>query len=233
LTFSASGGRTTRPPRWRRLVGKDDTNQTSSTEEGQRMKTFGNKTKIAATVAASVAALTGTALASGADARKIVVTDPHLETRVVQLGELPGFWSANCPLTFSSARGWAQGDPTEAAAVRSEGFAVGVRELLRSRSGDLGVSVALRFRSAAGARTDLDRREQLAARSGYAMNFAVLGSPAVRAYSVRAGGFTTVHVAFTRGIDEFAVAVRAAKSADIGTLQRALAPAVARAAGRR
>ena len=196
------------------------------------MKTFTNKTKMAATVVASVAALTG-ALASGANAREVVAIDPNLEVRVVQLGEVPGFWAADCPLAFGSASAWAQGDSAEATAVRSEGFAVGVRELLRSRSGDVGVSVAMRFRSEAGASNDLDRREQLAGREGYATNFAVPGSPSVRAYSVRTAGFTTVHVAFTHGTDEYAVAVRAAKSTDIGPLQQALATAVTRLAGRR
>ncbi len=197
------------------------------------MKRFSNKTKTAATVVASVAALTGAALASGADAREVVATAPSLEARVVQLGEVPGFWAANCPLAFSTSTAWAQGDDSEATAVHSEGFAVGVRELLRSRSGDVGVSVALRFRSAAEASTDLDRREQLAGRGGYATNFAVPGSPSVRAYSVRTEGVTTVHVAFTRGTVEYAVAVRAAKSADIGALQQAVATAVKRVAGRR
>ena len=196
------------------------------------MKTFTNKTKMAATVVASAAALTG-ALAAGANAREVVAIDPNLEVRVVQLGEVPGFWAADCPLAFGSATGWAQGDSAEATAVRSEGFAVGVRELLRSRSGDVGVSVAMRFRSEAGASNDLDRREQLAGREGYATNFAVPGSPSVRAYSVRTAGFTTVHVAFTHGTDEYAVAVRAAKSTDIGPLQQALATAVTRLAGRR
>ena len=198
------------------------------------MKTFSNKTKTAATVVASVAALTGAALASGADARGgVVAADPNLEARVVQLGEVPGFWAANCPLAFSTSTAWAQGDNSEATAVHSEGFTVGVRELLRSRSGDVGVSVALRFRSAAGASADLDRREQLAGRAGYATNFAVPGSPSIRAYSVRAEGVTTVHAAFTRGTDEYAVAVRAPKSADIGALERALATAVKRVAGGR
>jgi hypothetical protein len=197
------------------------------------MKSFSNKTKMAATMLASVAALTGAALASGADAREVVTTDPNLEAHVVQLGDVPGFWAANCPLAFSTATAWAQGDNAEATAMHSEGFTVGVRELLRSRLGDVGVSVALRFRSAAGASTDLDRREQLAGRAGYATNFAVPGSPSIRAYSVRAEGFTTVHAAFTRGTDEYAVVVRAAKRADIGALQRALATAVKRVAGRR
>ena len=197
------------------------------------MKTFTNKTKMAATVVASVAALTGAALASGANAREVAPIDPNLEARVVQLGEVPGFWAADCPLAYGSATGWAQGDTAEATAVHSEGFTGGVRELIRSRSGDVGVSVALRFRSAAGASTDLDRREHLAGHEGYATNFAVPGSTSVRAYSVRAAGVTTVHVAFTRGADEYAVAVRAAKGADIGRLQQALATAVTRLAGRR
>jgi hypothetical protein len=232
LTFGVSGGRTTRALRERRLAGEDDTNQTGSTEEGHGMKTFTNTTKRAATVVASVVALAGAAPASGAHAREVVAIDPNLEVRVVQLGELPGFWTVDCPLAFGSATAWAQGGNAEATAVHREGFAMGVRELLRSRKGDVGVSVALRFRSAAGASTDLDRREQLAGHTGYATSFAVPGSPSVRAYSVRTAGFTTVHVAFTRGTDEFAVAVRTAKRAEVGALQQALATAAGRVAGR-
>ena len=144
-----------------------------------------------------------------------------------------GFWAVNCPLALGSATAWAQGDKAEATAIHNEGFAVGVRELLRSRSGDIGASVALKFRSAAGASADLYRREQLAGRAGYATSFAVPGSPSVRAYSVRAAGVTTVHVAFTRGTDEYAIVVQAANGTDIGPLQQALATAVSRVAGRR
>jgi hypothetical protein len=194
------------------------------------MNTFTNKTKMAATVAASLAALSGAALAHGANAREVAATDPNLAARVVQLGEVPGFWAANCPLALGSATAWAQGDNAEAAAVHSEGFAVGVRELLRSTLGELGASVALRFRSAGGASADLGRREQLARHTGDATSFAVPGSPSVRAYSVRTAGFTTVHVGFTRGTDEYAVVVKAAQGTDISTLQQALATAVARVA---
>ena len=196
------------------------------------MKTLTNKTKKATTIVVSLAALTGAALAHGANAREVTPTDPSLEARVVQLGEVPGFWAANCPVALGSATAWAQGDNAEANAVHSEGFTVGVRELLRSRSGDIGASVALRFRSAAGARADLDRREQLAGRAGYATNFAVPGSPSVRAYSVRTAVVTTLHVAFTRGTDEYAIVVQAANGTDIGALQQTLATAVTRVAGR-
>ena len=69
------------------------------------------------------------------------------------------------------------------------------------------------------------------AHTGYATNFAVPGSHSVRAYTVRASGFTTVRVAFTRGADEYAVAVATAKRTNIDALQRALAATVSRVAG--
>jgi hypothetical protein len=177
--------------------------------------------------------LTGAALAHGATAHEAVTTDPNLETRVVELGELPGFWAANCPIALSSATAWAQSDSTEATALQSEGFAAGVRELLRSSSGELGVSVGLQFRSASGARADLERREQLAGRDGYATSFPVPGAPSVRGYSVESAGSTTVHVAFSRGAEEYAVAVGAANGTNLGALERTLVTAVARDAGRR
>jgi hypothetical protein len=150
----------------------------------------------------------------------------------VRLGQVSGFWSVNCPIAVASVAAWAQGDRSEANALHSEGFAGGVRELLRSKSGDAAVSVALRFRSTAGATADLDRREQLAGRAGAAMNFAVPGSPSVRAYTVRTPDSTTVRVSFTRGAEEYGIVVEAAASTDAGDLQRALAATVARVAGR-
>jgi hypothetical protein len=127
-----------------------------------------------------------------------------------------------------NASAWTQGDPTEASSLESEGFALGVRELLRSKSGDVGASFALRFRTAAGAKADLERRELLAGHAGYATNFAVPGVPSVRAYTVRKAGFATVRVAFTRGSDEYGVTIATGRGSDVGTLQRALAAAVAR-----
>lgn len=197
------------------------------------MKVFTNKTKTALAVAASLAVLTGGALTHPAHARRLAPPDSTLQAQVVRLGEVPGFWAVDCPMLLDTPAAWAQGGGTEAAALRSEGFVFGVRELVRSGDGDIGVSVALRFRSAVGAAADLHRREMLAGRIGYATNFSAPGSPTVRAYTVRTAGSTTVHVAFTRTTDEYAVAIRAASSTDIGALQRALATAVTRVAGRR
>jgi len=192
------------------------------------MKAFTQKKKTAATIAVSLAALTGGALTHEASAREASAND--LRVHVTQLGDVPGFWSADCPIVLENTAAWAPGDGPEAAALRGEGFAIGVRELLRSTSGDFGVSVALRFHSPAGAKADLSRRERLA---GHATTFPVPGSSAVHASTARSGGSTTVRVAFTRGTDEYAVAVEAAKDTNLGALQRALVTAVSRVAGAR
>jgi hypothetical protein len=197
------------------------------------MKSLTTKTKTAATIATFLVILSSAGLAHGANAREVVATDPNLVVRVVQLGEVQGFWAVNCPIALTNATAWAQGDINEATALHREGFAIGLREMLRSTTGAIGASVALRFRSAAGATADLDRREQLAGRAGYATNFAVAGSSAAHAYTVRTADATTVRVVFTRGADEYAIVAVAAKGADIGALQRALAGAVARVARRR
>ena len=193
------------------------------------MKAFSNKTKMAATIVALLAALTGAALAHGASTREAPGT-PDLLVRDVALGAVQGFWTVDCPIAFDNATAWGQGNDVEASALQSEGFATGVRELVRSAQGDTGVAVALRFRSAAGAKADLDRREQLAGRDGYAVNFAVPGSLPVRAYTVRTEGSTSVHVAFARGTDEYAIAVEAAHGTNVDALQRALATAIGREA---
>ncbi len=193
------------------------------------MNTFTTKMTMAATIVASLAAL---ASASPATPRPAATPDPNVTVRVAQLGQVTGFWAVNCPIGVANAAAWTQGDTAEATALRSEGFRGGVRELLRSKSGDTGVSVALTFGSAAAARVDLDRREQLAGRAGYAVNFAVPGTPSVRAYTVRTAGLTTARAAFIRGATEYAVAVAAAKSTDIGALQLALADTLSRVAGR-
>jgi hypothetical protein len=196
------------------------------------MKALTTRTKTAATIATSLVALSGAVLAHGANARR-PASGPNLQMRVVELGDVPGFWAVDCPIALADATAWAEGDGNEASALHDEGFAVGVREVLRSRSGDMGASVALRFRSAAGARADLNRRESAAGREGYATSFAVPGSPAVRAYTVRTSSGTTVRVAFSRGGDEYAIVVEAAPGTDIDSLQRALATTVTRVAGRR
>jgi hypothetical protein len=194
------------------------------------MKAFANKTKPVAAMVASAAALTGAATAlTGPATAHGAAANPNLDVRVVALGHVRGFWAANCPLAFGNATAWAQGDDAEASALHREGFAVGVRELLRSNSGDSGVSVALRFRAASGAAADLKRRELEAGHEGYATSFAVPDAPSVHAYTVRAKGTATVHVAFTRGADEYAIAVETTNG-EVGALQHALAAAARREA---
>jgi hypothetical protein len=191
-------------------------------------------TKSLAATATMVVGLSGGALAAAATSNSSVTTPApaDLEVTVMKLGELPGFWSAACPIAEASAAVWAAGDSGEATALRNEGFLVGVRELLRARSGASGFSVALRFRSSAGAAADINRREQLAGRAGYATNFAVPGAYAARAYTIRSRGLTAVRVAFQRGADEYALEVDAHGRVDVGRLQRTVAATVARVASR-
>jgi hypothetical protein len=194
------------------------------------MKAFTTKTKtIAATTISLAALLTGSALAHSAIRHNTGSVDVvSLETHIVRSGDLPGFWSTECPIAETSAAMWAAGNHAEATALRAEGFVVGVREPLRSRSGATAASVALTFRSAAGATADLDRRERLAGHTGYATNFGAPELRAVRAYTVRTAVWTTVRVAYTRGSNEYAVEVKAAGRANAGALQRVVAAAARR-----
>ncbi len=195
------------------------------------MTSFTRKSKVVAATVTSLVALTGTVLSQSANAREVVQPGPALEAQVVRLGHVPNFWAADCPITLDSATAWAQGDDAEAAALQREGFTLGVRELLRSGSGETGVSVALQFHHAAEASADLERREQLAGRQGYATNFALFASPSVRAYTVRTADTTTVHVGFTRGEVEYELAIDAGPNTDVNALQRTVATAVTRVAG--
>jgi hypothetical protein len=195
------------------------------------MKTFTTKTRMAA-VSASLVALTGAAIAPAATHHESAGPSvPEVEAQVVRLGDVPGFWSYDCPLADANAASWAAGDRAEAAALAGEGFRLGVRELLRSQSGATGASVALRFGSAAAAAADLDRREREAGHAGDATNFAVPGPVAAHGDTVRTGGLTTVRVAYVRGPVEYAVQVRATGRVDVTRLQRVLAAAAVRAAG--
>ena len=189
------------------------------------MNTFSATIKMAATTVVSLVALA--APPHAASEHQAIAPDPNVAVRVVELGRVPGFWAVYCPITVANTAAWTQGDSAEETALQSEGFAGGVRELLRSKSGSTGVSVALRFHSAAGANADVKRREHDAGHHGYATNFALSGSPSVHAYTVRTSGSATVRVAFTLGADEYAVTVTTAQSKDVGALQRAIATAVA------
>ncbi|HZO34131.1 MAG TPA: hypothetical protein VFB17_03540 [Gaiellaceae bacterium] len=195
------------------------------------MKTFTTRTKTAA-LATSLVALTGAALASAAIHREGASPDvAKVEAQVVRLGDVPGFWSYSCPLADTDAASWAAGDGPEAAVLTREGFTLGVREPLRSQSGATGASVALEFRTAAGATADLERRERDARHAGDARTFAVPGLLAARGDTVRIGGLTIVRVAYTRGSVEYAVEARASGRVDVTRLQRLLAATAARAAG--
>ncbi|HZP72354.1 MAG TPA: hypothetical protein VFA97_03150 [Gaiellaceae bacterium] len=196
------------------------------------MTSFTPKTKAMAATVTSLVALTGAAFAHSANAREVSQNSSALEAQVVRLGQVPNFWAVNCPIELGSATAWAQGDDVEAGALRGDGFMLGVREQLRSDTGETGASIGLEFHSAAEAKADLNRRELAAGHAGYATNFAVLESPSVRAYTVRTPDSTTVRVGFTRGNDEYALTVTAAPGADVDALQQTLATAAGRALSR-
>ena len=179
------------------------------------MKTSTSKTKIAATFVASLAALAGAVMAHGAS------SEPSLQDRVMELGRgARGSGWSNCPIAIANATAWAQGDEKEASTLHGEGFELGVRQLLRSNAGDLGVRVALRFRSPAGAEADVNRRELLAGQQGYPMNFAVPELPPCTRTACRRAGSTTVHVAFTRGTDEYAIVVETSHASEVRALEQ-------------
>jgi hypothetical protein len=190
------------------------------------------KTKALAATMTTLVALTGAALARGA-VRVEPTTDLSLGAPVVQLGAALGYWTNDCPLTLGSATAWAEGYTAESNALASEGFALGVREQFRSRWGNAASGLAIRFRTPAGAKADLERRELAAGQAGYATNFAVPGAPPVHAYTVHGGSWTSVNVGYTRGSDEYVFTIDAPRTADISSLQRTVATAITRVAGGR
>jgi len=168
-------------------------------------------TKTAAVAASAVAlAAGGVALAHPSpnpDAAN-PATSFQLRQIVLRANELPSFVPLTCPLGQTNAARWAEANGAAVDDVRRNGFLVGIREPLQSTTlAAQGVSVAAMFRSAAGARNQVDQDVASArARSGFS-SFAVADIPGAHGFVLARGGSTAYEIAFARGAYEYVVGV--------------------------
>ena len=181
-----------------------------------------------AKVAASLATLSALAACSVAVAQ---MTPPHpdaeetktaarLQTLVLQANELATFVPILCALADTNVTQWANGDRAAVAALRSDGFAMGIREPLHSTVQHANAtSVAAKFRTAQGARHDVERQLASARQVGAVTTFAVLGIPGALGFTRSARGTAVYRVIFTDGAYEYVIGVdvRGALSPDSST----------------
>jgi hypothetical protein len=157
--------------------------------------------KITVGTAACGLVLAGAALgyAPSSSPRHVAAVE-RLREDVVRPHELAGFWPLDCPVAQTAAE-WARTGSGSVAALRREGFVVGIREPLGSSSlNGTAVSSAARFLTAAGARREAARTLRAAGGS-----YRVAGIPGARGYTT---GYGNVYgVVFTAGRVEYEVRV--------------------------
>jgi hypothetical protein len=156
-----------------------------------------------------------------------------LYTRVLQLGDLEGFWSVTCPVAVTSASEWSI-HSSSAAQLSSNGFLNGLREPLRpAGSAVRGSSVVAQFSSSAGARRESELElDQARALGGAYAQFTVPSIPGSHGYSFPDGRTSHIAIAFTVGHFQYLVEISGADRSQTAALQARLTTA-ARALYRR
>ena len=180
-----------------------------------------HSTKIALVVACLVAlTAAGAALARTPHQSDATSTTAPLFQRVLELGELKGFWSVTCPVAVTSTAQWAvhSGQTTELA---RNGFLNGLREPLRNASPSLaGWSVVAQFRTATGARRETRSvLEQAPARNVALSRFTVAGIPDGDGYTLTNGSTSRLVIAFTSGRFEYELAITGAVHSEAEALR--------------
>jgi hypothetical protein len=160
-------------------------------------------------------------------------TTAPLYTRVLSVGDLPGFWSVACPVAVTSAAQWAT-HTAPAAELSSNGFMNGLREPLRSSApGTRGWSVVAQFRSAAGAqreaRSELDRARSL---GGAFSQFEVPGIAGGHGYLLPGGSKSRIAIAFTEGRFQYLLQITGVARSHTAALRKRLAEAATTLYGR-
>ncbi len=187
-----------------------------------------HSTKLALVVTCCMVALAagGAALARTPGQPNASSSTAPLYNRVLQLGDLEGFWSVTCPVAVTSATRWAT-PPAPAAQLSSNGFMNGLREPLRSRDSEThGWSVVAQFGSAAGAqreaRAELGRARVLGAAFS---QFEVPSIPGSHGYSLPHGSGSRIEVAFTEGRFQYLIEITGVGRSDATALRSRLAAA--------
>lgn len=146
-----------------------------------------------------------------------------LYNRVLQLGDLRGFWSTMCPVAVTTPSQWAM-HTGSGAALSANGFLNGLREPLRSSSpGTQGWSIVAQYRSAAGARRETDSElDQARTLGGAFSRFTVDEIPGSHGYSLPNGSTVQIAISFTAGRFQYRLEITGAGRADEATLRSRL-----------
>ena len=137
-----------------------------------------------------------------------IPTAERLRGMLLAPNELPGYSALDCPRVVTTAAEWARSDSPTTAALRVEGFVMGLRESLTSGTwSSTADSEAVNFRSAAGARRDAVRQLVVARMMGLPRRFAVPGIPTGYGWALFTDGGMSYHVVFSAGKDEYGVAL--------------------------
>jgi hypothetical protein len=169
-----------------------------------------------AKVAVTLATLSALAACSVAFAQ---MTPPHpgveesktayrLQALVLQANELATFVPILCALADPNVEQWANGDRATVAALRSDGFVMGIREPLHSTAQHASAtSAAAKFQTVQGAQHDVERQLAAARQAGAVTTFAVSGIPGALGFTRSAHGTEGYRVIFTDGSYEYLVGV--------------------------
>jgi hypothetical protein len=169
-----------------------------------------------AKVTVTIATLSALAACSVALAQ---MTPPHpdaeetktvylLHTLVLQANELATFVPILCALADTNVTQWANGNRATVAALRSDGFEMGIREPLHSTPQHANaISIAAKFRTAQGARHDVERQIASARKAGSVTTFSVPSIHGAVGFTRSAHGTAGYRVIFTDGAYEYVVGV--------------------------
>jgi hypothetical protein len=182
-------------------------------------------TKLALVATSCLIALSagGAALARTPSQPDATSSTAPLYNRVLQLGDLHGFWAVTCPVAVTTPSRWAMHNGS-AAALSDSGFLNGLREPLRSANpGTKGWSIVAQYRSAAGARRETrSELNQARALGGAFSQFTVDEIPGGHGYSLPDGSRLKIAIFFTAGRFQYLLEVTGAGRAETATLQTRL-----------
>lgn len=177
-------------------------------------------TKLTA-VAVSLVALTAVGAALARTPGDPVAPEPTapLYSRVLELGDLQGFWPTSCPVAVTSPTDWARHSPS-ASTLTHNGFVNGLREPLRSNGSAMSaVSSVAQYRTAQGARLAADEELATVAANG---SFDVPSIPDAYGFSVSTGVTTLLGVTFSDGRFEYLLTVGGVAPAKTSTMRARL-----------
>jgi hypothetical protein len=187
-----------------------------------------HSTKLALVITCCVVALSagGAALARTPGQPNATSSTAPLYNRVLQLGDLEGFWSVTCPVAVTSATQWAM-HTASAAQLSSNGFMNGLREPLRTGDSEThGWSIVAQFSSTAGAQREaLAELGQARALGAAISQFDVSSIPGSHGYSLPDGSGSRIAVVFTEGRFQYLIEITGAGRSDATALGSRLAAA--------